>query len=106
MLDGKKAMVYDGMPHGTTVGSPTENLAIRRAILSEKIDLIEKTAYETDPDYAKYIVKGVTDENATFTYLKMIMGIPCSDFTYYERRRKFFWLLDKKIENLQSGTKM
>ena len=98
-LDGKKAINMDGMPHGSGVGSPTEALGIQRAELSAKINLVESAAHETDPALEKYIIKGVTDENATFTYLKMIMGIECSDFTYYARRRKFFWILDKKLKN-------
>jgi len=97
-LDGKKAMVYDGMPHGTSVGSPTESLAIKRAELSAQIQGLEQTAYEADPALAKWILKGVTDENATYTYLQMMMDIPCSRNTYYSRRRYFFWLLDKKVK--------
>ena len=97
MLDGKKAMVYDGMPHGTTVGSPTERLAIRRAELAHNIHLVESTAEEADPTIAKYIIKGVTEEGITYTYLDMKMGISCSAGTYYSRRRRFFWLLDQKV---------
>lgn len=98
-LDGKKAMVYDGMPHGSSVGSPTENLAIKRAKLSDKIKQLEETAVETDPALAKWILKGVTDENATYTYLQMMMDIPCSQNTYHARKRRFYWLLDKKMKS-------
>ena len=91
-------MVYDGMPHGNNVGSPTESLAIKRAELSAQIQGLEQTAYEADPALAKWILKGVTDENATYTYLQMMMDIPCSRNTYYSRRRYFFWLLDKKVK--------
>ena len=99
-LDGKKAINMDGMPHGTSVGSPTENLAIRRAMLSEKMHLVESVASEADPALAKFILKGVTEEGITFTYLQMRMDMNCAPGTYYDRRRRFFWLLDKKVGDL------
>lgn len=97
-LDGKKAINMDGMPHGSSVGSPTEALGVRRAELSGLIKMIEDTAHETDPMLAKYILRGVTDENATYTYLQMMMDMPCSRNTYYQRKRRFYWLLSKKIK--------
>lgn len=99
-LDGKKAINMDGMPHGSSVGSPTEALGIRRAELYNKIHLVEAIANEADPALSKYILKGVTEEGITFTYLQMRMGINCAPGTYYDRRRRFFWLLDKKYKKV------
>lgn len=97
-LDGKKAINLDGMPHGSSSGSPTEALGIRRAELSNMIKVVEETAHETDPMLEKYILRGVTDESVTFTYLQMMMDMPCSRNTYYQRKRRFYWLLSKKIK--------
>ena len=88
---------YDGMPHGSTVGNPTEARAIRLEELSRKISLVEQTAIEAGEDIAEWILKGVTSEDATFRYLKMVMGIPCEKDMYYDRRRKFYWLISQKI---------
>lgn len=88
---------YDGMPHSSTVGRPTEARAIRMAELSRKIELVEQTAVEAGEDIAKWLLKGVTSEDATFRYLKMVMGIPCEKAMYYDRRRKFYWLISQKI---------
>lgn len=88
---------YDGMPHGSTVGNPTEAKAIRLEELSRKIALVEQTAIEAGGEIAEWILKGVTVEGATFNYLKMTEGIPCERDMYYDRRRKFYWLISKKI---------
>lgn len=74
-------------------GDPTAKRAILRTRYAEKIHLIEKTAMETDKCLYEYILKAVT-ENLSFTYLKARLNIPCSRDTYYNRYRKFFWLLD------------
>ena len=75
----------------------TQNLAMRRAKLSRKCELIEQTAIEADPDLYQYILKAVTNEGITYNYLSMIMNIPCGKDMYYDRRRKFYWLLSQKI---------
>jgi hypothetical protein len=88
---------YDGMPHGSGSGNPTEAKAIRMAELSSKIEMVEQTAIEAGGEIAEWILKGVTIESATFNYLKMVTGIPCERDMYYERRRKFYWLISQKI---------
>jgi len=88
---------YDGMPHGTDVSSPTENVGIRLTELANKIALVEETAIEADPSLAKYILKAVTDENVTFNYLQQVMNIPCGKDMYYSKRRRFYWLMSRRI---------
>lgn len=72
----------------------TGNLAIRRTELQEKCDLIERTALEASPDLYPYIIKSVCYEEP-FWYLRDIMGMPCSQRTFYDHRRYFFYLLDQ-----------
>ncbi len=88
---------YDGMPHGNVVGDPTGNAGEKLAELARKIALVEETAIEADPLIAKYILKSVTDENVTYEYLDSIMNIPCSRNTYFSKRRRFYWLMSRKI---------
>lgn len=75
--------------------------AIQRALLkgyySERIKLVEKTAIEADPCLYDYIIKGVTEERS-YTYLNTVMEIPCGKDMYYDRYRKFFWLLSELRE--------
>ena len=59
---------------------------------AELIELIEQTAKEADQYLYEYILKGVT-EGRSYTYLKAVLGIPCGKDMYYDRYRKFFWLL-------------
>ena len=86
------------MPKGSGgTGNATEDLAIRRAMLSKNCELVEQTCIEADEGIYQWILKAVTNEGIGYTYLKERMDIPCSRNTYYERRRKFYWLLSKKI---------
>lgn len=84
------------MPTAHNGEDATQQLAIRRAQLSKNCELIEQTAIEADSELYQYLLKAVTNEDVTYRYLKMIMGIPCSHNTYYNRRRKFYWLLSQK----------
>lgn len=81
---------------GTSIRSATESLAIWRAELEEKCKTIEQAAIEADPELYPYILEGVTTDYATFRYLKDAKKIPCGKDMYYDRRRKFFYLLSKK----------
>lgn len=81
----------------TSSGGPsdlTAKCAMKKLYYSEKIKLIEETAKEADPYLWSYIVKAVT-EGYSYTYLQTKMSIPCSRDTYYDRYRKFFWLLSE-----------
>lgn len=95
--DTVKSVQITDMPHGSGVGDPTNHLATRRAMLSAKCEVVENTAKEADSSLWQYILKDVTEENISYTYLKQIMSIPCGKNYYYDKRRKFFYLLSKKI---------
>lgn len=75
-------------------GDPTAKCAIKRAYYLERINLIEDIAMEADPDLYGYILKAVTEE-LSFTYLKTKLNIPCGRDMYYDRYRRFFWLLSE-----------
>ena len=96
MQDTVKSMSYSVAAKGNGSGSATERLVIRRERLRKKCELIEQTAIETDPDIYEYILIGVTTEYGSYRYLSSI-GMPCGKTMYYERRRRFYWLLSQKI---------
>lgn len=73
---------------------PTFKEVMRKKRYSDRIELIEQIAREADNDLHDYILKGVT-EGLSYTHLKHKLDIPCSKDTYYDRYRRFFWLLDK-----------
>lgn len=72
----------------------TAKYAMKKASYAEKIKLIENTAKEADEFLANYILKAVTEE-LSYTYLKTKLNIPCGKDMYYDRYRKFFWLLSE-----------
>ena len=84
----------DGMPTGNLPGDPTGDIAVRKVRCLEKIDLVEKAAKDADEYLWTYILKAVTEE-LSYTYLRTKMNIPCGRDTYYDRYRKFFWLLSE-----------
>lgn len=70
----------------------TAKYAIRQAEYASKIRMIEQAAMEADEFLYRYILKAVT-EGLAYTYLKTSMDIPCGKDMYYDRYRRFFWLL-------------
>ncbi len=85
---------FDRTPTGNLPGDPTSEQAIRRSNYLKRIELIERVAREADCDLHDYILKGVT-EGLSYTYLKSRLDIPCGKDLYYDRYRRFFWLLDE-----------
>lgn len=82
------------MPSSNIPGDPTGRAAVDRVFYSDRIKLVEKIANEADEFLSNYILRAVTEE-LSYTYLRNILGIPCSRDTYYDRYRRFFWLLNK-----------
>jgi len=65
-----------------------------RAKYIDRIKLIEEAARLADDGLSHYILKGVT-EGYSYTYLKTTMNMPCGRDMYYDRYRRFFWLLSQ-----------
>ena len=82
----------DSSPSNNELSDSTANHAINKARYSSKIDLIEKAALEADPVLYEYILKGVT-EGLSYIHLRAKLNIPCGKDMYYDRYRRFFWLL-------------
>lgn len=74
------------------ISDPTARLAILQSECFRKIEMIEKAAVMADEELSLYILKAVT-EATPVTYLQTVMGMPCSRDTFYDRYRKFFWIL-------------
>lgn len=72
----------------------TAKCALKKAFYGEKIKLVEQAAIEADKELWYYILKAVT-EGYSYTYLQTKLNIPCSRDTYYDRYRRFFWLLSE-----------
>lgn len=75
-----------------SISDPTSKMAMKRLMYKNRIDLVEQAAREADPALYEYILKAVT-EGLSFTYLRTKLQIPCGRDMYYDRYRKFFWIL-------------
>ncbi len=95
--DNINSIDISDMPVNHNNVSNVEKLALRRLQLESKCKIIEQTAIEADPELYQYILKAVTNEGISYNYLKMIMNIPCGKKMWYDRRRKFYYLLSEKI---------
>lgn len=82
------------VPTSNIPGDPTAKRVMLKSYYQERIELIEKIAKEADKYLYDYILKAVTEE-LSYTYLKSKLGIPCGKDMYYDRYRKFFWLLSE-----------
>ena len=85
---------FEKFPSSDIPGDLTAKYAIKKAYYGERIKLIEKAARDADDFLYPYILKAVT-EGLSYTYLKSGMNIPCGRDMYYDRYRKFFWLLSE-----------
>lgn len=82
------------MPRRIDISNPTEKVAIAKAEYAYNMRMIEEAAKKADPEIYEYILKGVT-KGLSYTTLFMKYGIPCCKDMYYDRYRKFFWILSQ-----------
>lgn len=76
----------------TEWSDPVGNSVSSMDIWKRKMDAVEHAANCTDEALGSYILKAVT-EDLSFTALKMLYDIPCGKDMYYDRYRKFFYIL-------------
>jgi hypothetical protein len=74
---------------------PTAKIGEQKAYYSKRMDLVRNTALTADPEIGEYIFKAVT-EGRSFSYLATTLKMPCGKSMYYDRYRKFFWMLSKE----------
>lgn len=92
-IDGLCRQYNDAIKTTSPETSPTEKLAEDMLYYSERMDMIERAAYEADATLANYILKAVT-KGYSYEYLKSKLEIPCCREVYYQLYRKFFWILN------------
>jgi len=89
-----KAQTYSDMPHGSEVGNPTMEAALRNVQLSNDIRMIEQSAIEAAPEIYQYIMLMAT-EGYSFAMLKSCY-MPCEKSYFYNHRRMFYYILAKR----------
>lgn len=92
-----QGMKYDTDKVQTSGGvDQMPDIAERAIGLDAQIRTIVSAAKEADEDLSAWILAGAIEEGMTFYKLQR-KGIPCGKKMYYDRRRKFYYLLSKKI---------
>lgn len=101
--DTSKAIRYD-LDKVQTSGDddPTERVGMRRAELRRKMDVIEEVAKAAGAELADWLLIGVTQEGASYKYLRNNLKMPCGENKYYDMRSRFYFELSKKIEKIGS----
>lgn len=99
LTDGLHVCRHDltGVLGSKALRDPTYECAEKAILYLERMRLIENAAQKTDPELSEYILKAVT-EGLTYEFCRTRLDIPCSRETYYDRYRKFFWILDSLKE--------
>ena len=86
--------MIDGVRQQDGVYDPTSARAVTRAYYGDRIKLLERVAKDADKYLWHYILRAVT-EGLSYTYLRTKLDIPCGKDMYYDRYRRFFWLLSE-----------
>lgn len=86
---------YSKIKTNEDIQDKTSEIAIRIAELELYINLVESTAKEAGGDLYKWLLLGVT-KSYGYNELHMVYDLPCDRQVYYDRFKKFFWLLDKR----------
>lgn len=94
-LNGLSQRPMDTVQFTGGFGDPTAKCAQAREFYSQRIELLEKAAAETDAKLGDYILKGVT-LGISYDHLKASLEIPCCKEVYYELYRRFFWILSRE----------
>jgi hypothetical protein len=77
------------------ISNPTEEAAMRLSERLSNCELIERVAKEAEPEFWMAIIKSACYE-VSVTYLIGFEDLPLSKSAFYNRRRYFFYLLDRE----------
>ncbi len=97
LTNTSKGIAYDlDKVQGSGDSDPTADLAIRRAAISRKKDMIDHVAYEIGGEvFCDWLILGICHDYP-FHYLQD-NGIPCGKDLYYSMRRRFIYEMAKRI---------
>lgn len=78
----------------TNINDATANIAIKLEKFTKNMDLVKKCCISADIEISNWLFLGVT-RGLSFTELKTIYGIPCEKNMYYDRLKKFYFMLNE-----------
>ncbi len=95
LLSGESKMSGFERVQVSELSDPTFEAARMASWYSVRMKLVKGIAESVDKEIGKYVFIGVT-RGYSFSYMKTKLNIPCSKKMYFDRYRKFFYLLDKE----------
>lgn len=88
---------YNPAPGGSGTSDTVATTAEKRELLLKNIGIVHAAAREAGgDDMYQALLKGVTTPKSSYVYLRSHGIATCGERQYYEARRKFYWLVDKK----------
>lgn len=90
----KPGLIQNGPKGQLEFKDSTGDLAVRLAMLNAKIDMLGEIARSVDDTIGYFILRAVT-EDISFVKMKTLYDIPCERDMYYDRYRKFFYILSR-----------
>lgn len=97
-LNGWHSHPLDGMPHGTTVSSPTENEALERMKLQQKIMLIEQaTLMCAGKTLYLPMLLAITRDDTPLWKLKQDYYVPMGKNQFSTMKRQIFYTIAKQL---------
>ena len=95
-IDQNKAIRYDvDRVQTSNQYDPTAEPAIKRAELARKKEMVDEVAQLVAGAMYKWLILGVCYDMPY--YVLQQKGIPCGKDMYYDRRRKFYYEMSKRI---------
>ena len=94
-----KSPTIDSLPITGGKSDPTQRIALEISELQRKIDLVENTVREVDKDLYNYLLIGFTHREVSYEYLNTFLGMPCGRRQYYQKYRRFYWMISKKMRD-------
>lgn len=99
-----KGVSYDGMPHGSSPGDPTYQYIVKReadlkriAEIDKKIGIIESNVNMVSRELNYWMLKAITEEDATYDKLRYEEGMPLPKNAYSCMRREIYYRISKSI---------
>lgn len=99
-----KGVSYDGMPHGTSPGDPTYRYVLQHEAdvkrlkeVERKIDIIEENVFAVSRGLNYWMLKAITEEDATYDKLRYEEGMPLPKNAYSCMRREIYYRIAKSL---------
>lgn len=83
---------------GSSIPDPVYKISAAITYYDELIKEVERCCHEAEPELEGYLLKGVT-EGLSYDKLYAMYEIPCGKDMYYDRYKRFFYILDKSRRN-------